>query len=432
MQALLSFEQAPPITAPLRFFLTAPLFGMLAGLLLLVEGPELFASRWSTSALAITHLLTLGFLLQIMLGALIQILPVVAGANLKNPSLLSSLVHFSLSAGALSLAAGFLSGAKAALHAGAGLLTFCIVLFLWAAVAALRGVPSSSPTIRGIKLALLGLFGVASLGVFLVFALQQGTNFSLIALTDLHAGWGLAAWSGVLLIAVAYVVVPMFQLTPGYPARPGWWFPVGILGLLLLWTLAVWFNLEILIRCTKAVLALCGIAFCVLTLRLQAQRRRAKSDATSRYWKLGLLSSILALLMMLTAAIWPELGEKDAWSIGFSILLLTGGFFSFMIGMLYKIVPFLAWLHLQNQGKGQIAAPTMNKLLSDAAMQGQFHAHRWGIAFLLLATIFPEWGARVAGLGMILSMLWLGFNLLSVVRRYRAFARDISVRLLQP
>ena len=39
MQALLSFEQSPPISAPLRFFLTAPLFGMLAGALLLWGGP---------------------------------------------------------------------------------------------------------------------------------------------------------------------------------------------------------------------------------------------------------------------------------------------------------------------------------------------------------------------------------------------------------
>jgi hypothetical protein len=35
MQALLSFDQAPPILAPFRFFLTAPVFAMLAGLLLL-------------------------------------------------------------------------------------------------------------------------------------------------------------------------------------------------------------------------------------------------------------------------------------------------------------------------------------------------------------------------------------------------------------
>src|SRR5574343_70151 len=85
MQALLSFENAPPFAAPLRFFLTAPLFAVLAGLLVAWEGPGLFASRWMPGALAATHLVTVGFMLQVMLGAMIQILPVVAGANLRRP-----------------------------------------------------------------------------------------------------------------------------------------------------------------------------------------------------------------------------------------------------------------------------------------------------------------------------------------------------------
>ena len=36
--------------------------------------------------------------------------------------------------------------------------------------------------------------------------------------------WWLGGWAGVLLAAMAYVVVPMFQLTPGYPALASWLF----------------------------------------------------------------------------------------------------------------------------------------------------------------------------------------------------------------
>ena len=50
MQALLSFEQAPPFAAPFRFFLTAPLFPLLAGVLLLVGGGETLVSRWAPGA----------------------------------------------------------------------------------------------------------------------------------------------------------------------------------------------------------------------------------------------------------------------------------------------------------------------------------------------------------------------------------------------
>ena len=71
----LSYDDTPPFSAPLRFFLTAPLFGVVAGLTLLFGG-EILVSRWTPGALAITHLFAAGFMLQVMLGALLQVMPV--------------------------------------------------------------------------------------------------------------------------------------------------------------------------------------------------------------------------------------------------------------------------------------------------------------------------------------------------------------------
>ena len=168
MQALLSFENAPPFAAPLRFFLTAPAFGVLGGLLLAWVGADIMASRWMPATLALKHLITDGFMLQIMLGALIQILPVVAGANLPRPLLLARVVNIGLSLGALLLAGGFLDSQPRLLGAGAGVLGLTASIFLLAAAQALRGVPATSPTIRGLKLAMIGLGGVVGLGLLLV------------------------------------------------------------------------------------------------------------------------------------------------------------------------------------------------------------------------------------------------------------------------
>ncbi len=109
MQPGLSFEQAPPISVPFRFFLTAPMFGMAAGLLLLWLGPAALISRWTSVALALTHLLAVGFMLQAMCGALLQMLPVAAGANIWQPRRVTQLTHAGLTIGTLLLVAGFLS-----------------------------------------------------------------------------------------------------------------------------------------------------------------------------------------------------------------------------------------------------------------------------------------------------------------------------------
>lgn len=429
MQALMSFENAPPFAAPLRFFLTAPLFLVLAGLLVAGVGPDIFASRWLPATLAAVHLVTIGFMLQVMLGALIQILPVVAGANLAKPLRVASVLHPGLTAGALLLAAGFVLSWPALLSLAATLLGLSILHFLLATAGALHGVPSTSPTIRGLKLGLVGLAGTIGLGMLLAFAMAQGWPLPLPALADLHAGWGLGGWGGVLLAALAYVVVPMFQLTPGYPARPSWWVPRLVVVALLLWSAAEAAEWPVMVRCCQVVLALGGIAFAGLTVRLQAQRRRARPDANYRYWQLGLSASIVALLMLAVAAIAPAASELPGWTLAFGILLIVGGFLSFIIGMLYKIVPFLAWLHLQNCGQAKVPAPTMNKILGDRAMQRQLWAHGAALGLLLAAVLWPEWLARPAGLALAIAGGWLAWNLFGATRRYRQHRDAILEKL---
>ncbi len=390
--------------------------------MLLVLGPDMFASRWMPGLLAATHLITVGFMLQVMLGALIQILPVVAGANLRAPLRVARWLHVGLSAGTLLLAAGFLLGQPGLLSAAALTLGLSIAAFLGATGRALSGVPSTSPTIRGLKFALFGLAGAVGLGVVLALGLARGWALPLPLLTDLHAGWALGGWAGILLAAMAYVVVPMFQLTPGYPARASWWFPRVMFGLVLGWTLAVLIESPLALRLMQGLAALAGIAFAALTLRLQMQRRRARSDATHRYWQLGLGCAVFALFLPLTAAVWPTLAEMPAWSLTFGILLLVGGFMSFIVGMLYKIVPFLAWLHLQNCGGGP--ASNMNRLLPEIDMQRQMKAHALALGMLLAAVAWPEWLARPAGAGLALASGWLFYNLLGAVARYRRILKE--------
>jgi MFS family permease len=310
------------------------------------------------------------------------------------------------------------------------LLAFTVLFFLIAALRALIGVPSSSPTIRGIKLALLALAVVVSLGFVMALALAQGWALPLPPLADLHAGWGLAGWAGILLTSIAYVVVPMFQLTPGYPARPSWWYPLAILALLLLWSGAVLVDLPSLVRISQALAALVGLAFAVLTLRLQGKRRRARADVTYRYWQLGLLSSIFALFMLLTAAIWPAASDLQGWTILFGILLIAGGFLSFIIGMLYRILPFLSWLHLQNLGQAKVPAPSMNKILPSLDMERQMKAYALTLPLLLAAALWPNWLSRLAGLAFAMACAWLWFNLLAAVRRYGVHKAEIAAKLV--
>ncbi|WP_371325174.1 hypothetical protein VX159_06570 [Dechloromonas sp. ZY10] len=426
MQALLSFENAPPFAAPLRFFITAPLLAALAGLILVWQGGDLLSSRWHPGLLAATHLLTVGFMLMVMLGALIQILPVVAGANLRQPLQLARGLHPLLLLGALMLAAGLLFGRPGWLQLAAALLLSAGGWFIHSAVQALWRVPLTSPTIAGLKLALPALALSLLLGGGLALTLAGGWAWPVSGVTDLHAGWALGAWATVLLAAVAYVVVPMFQLTPGYPARAGWLFPWAMCGVVLFWSLAEIFRFAAAGLLARQLAAGLGLAFAVQTLYLQGQRRRARPDAIYRFWQGGLLCAVFALLLLLTVNALPEAFAWAGWPVLIGVLLLPGAFVAFISGMLYKIVPFLAWMHLQNAGQGKVSAPSMGKLLPERDALLQSRLYFTAMLLLLLAVFFPDWLARPAGLSFAAAMLWLARNLWLALRRYRAHQRLLS------
>ena len=152
----LAYEDTPPLSAPLRFFLTAPVFGLIAGLVLIFDG-ELLGSRWTPGALAVVHLIAAGFMLQVMLGALLQILPVVAGAAFPAPLRVAGVTHVLLGLGAASLAFGLGDGAPLAIVSGGVLLASGLCVFLAASLVGLaRAAPAqgASRTPRDLRLAL--------------------------------------------------------------------------------------------------------------------------------------------------------------------------------------------------------------------------------------------------------------------------------------
>lgn len=415
MQALLSYDQSPPIAAPFRFFLSAPVFGVLAGLLLVWSGPSAFLSRWTPEALALTHLVTAGFMLQVMFGALIQVLPVVAGANLVHPLLIARIVHSAITLGAGLLAAAFLTFRPWMFIVSSLFFVAGGSLFIGAAAWAMRGVSSGGPTVGGLKYSIFGLAVTVAIGVAMAFGMAGWFDLPLLQLADIHLGWGFVVWGIGLLAAVAYVVVPMFQITPAYPFWLANRFAPFTLAVIGAWSVAAFVGLDTVYFI--AALAMVGSValFAGITLALQRRSKRPRFDTNQHCWR-GAMGCILAAAMVwLSAMVIPVVGERVGWPILCGVLLMFGGFVSVITGMLYKIVPFLVWLHLQNLG-GVRMAPNMKKIIDEKSMHYQMLSHFVAVILLSAAVFLPAELAVPAGIMVIVSQAWLGWNLWSGVR----------------
>ncbi|MBK6555487.1 MAG: hypothetical protein IPJ52_15220 [Rhodocyclaceae bacterium] len=431
MHPNLSFEQAPPVSVPYRFFLTAPLFGVAAGLLLVWLGESAVASRWSGGALALTHLLAVGFMLQAMTGAVMQFVPVAAGGNVWRPGLVANLIHPALAIGAGMLVAAFLVH-ESVLFRLAGAILLTTVGFLVVVVgAALLRTPARGATILSMRIAVFGLAVTALLGATLAEGLAGDASWPLVELANVHAGWGLGGWALMLLAGVSYYVVPMFQLTPAYPAVLSRWLAPILLVTLLLWSVQlggqspawqqwVW----------RAGLAV-GAGFAGVTLWLQQRRRRRVSDPTLLFFRGAMVCMIGLLLSAVVMTLVPSVAEHPRLPYWLGVLALPGVFVSAINGMLYKIVPFLNWLHLQRlMGIGMLP-PNMKEMIAERAMVAQMRVHFAAVIFLLAGAIMPEI-ARVAGLVFAISCAMLGRNLIQAARFFRNFRDRIRAAAPNP
>lgn len=417
----LSLDQAPPIGVPFRFFLSAPLFGAAAAALLLWHGPGLLDSRWQPAALAATHLITLGFLGLVMMGALMQMLPVVAGAPVARPVGVARAVHGLLLAGILALAGGLLWLQPAWMRGAVFLLGGGLVVFLIAAALSLRRAVAN-PSSRAMRFALLALLLASALGLLLASNHGWGWWLQQRELTgNLHLAWGLLGWVGLLVAGVAYQVVPMFQVTPAYP---GWLtrsLVPALFTTLVLWSaLTLWLP-QVAVVAGSVLAALLGL-FALITLRLQSRRKRKVADVTLDFWRYAMA----CLLLALPGWLWVQLSDTSGRFALLPVLLFALGFaVSVVNGMLYKIVPFLVWFHLQSRTSNILAVPNMKEIIPLQRMRVQLWLHMAAVAMLALSCLWPPLLYPAAVL-LALSMLWLEAALLAAFLRYRRLEKELS------
>jgi hypothetical protein len=438
--AQLTLEQTPPLSVPLRFFLTAPLFGILAALLLLASGPTIFSSRWSLEFITLTHLLTLGFISMVMFGALLQLLPVLVGSPVSYPRLVSTLLHLLLTSGSLSLTSGFMTTQIVLIQIALILLGLSFSGFISIVGYSLVKAKSNTAIVTAMRLALLALTITVVLGLILGIGFGYGYNLPfLVELTNLHLSWGLLGWVGLLIIGVAYQVVPMFQITPPYPTKIKRWLVPLIFLTLLAWSGLYWLFNHDVAWLLLVLMDLVGIElsfFALVTLQLQSRRLRKIPDVTLDYWRIGMMGLLLSCIFGLAGMLWLDLSNTLLYPIQLGTLFIAGFVLPIIQGMLYKIVPFLIWLHWQNQQLNiltplrLIKIPHMKQIISDRWARYQLWVYLLSLILLITVTLYPSRLIYGVGIGLMLSFALLAYNLYRAVWLYWSIRRQLILQAM--
>ncbi|MBX3748199.1 MAG: hypothetical protein KF833_23055 [Verrucomicrobiae bacterium] len=383
-------NHAPDVRLPLRFML-AGLMSLAAALGILVAQPHLLtAYHYHHHVVAITHLLVLGFLLSVVFGATYQLVPVALETRLHSERLARWHFPIHLVSVASMVWMFWVWNMKEVGHFGSGL-ALGAGFFVWNIARTLRRVSRWDPVAFGIASMLVWLTATVAAGLAvaaakstyelvdrpglhpLLAAPLQGlraiadavARFDALGVMHAHAHLGVLGIFILLTIAIAYRLVPMFLISEVQrPARA--WASLILLNLGLV-TIAFALPLQPAWKPLAALLTVAGLACYGIELAaiVHARRRRTLDWGLRAFLTAqALLVPVAALGLLLSRpglALTEFIGRLENL---YGFLALFGVVAFAILGMLYKILPFLVWFATYSREVGRSRTPTLQEMIS--------------------------------------------------------------------
>jgi len=405
-----------PASIPFRFFAAAAAFHVAMWVLLLAAGEHLPSFRGGPGPmLAALHLLTLGVLTTTAIGASVQLLPVATRRALVAVWPIK-LVFWLVVPGTAAMALGMFTAQMAVLIPSAVVTALGLLLFAALLADNLRRA-GSLPVVAAYGWgALASLLLLAALGLALAFDYEVGllTDHPAVALA--HMILGGFGFMGFLALGFSHVLVPMFALAAAPPRAPSLaGFGLALAGLVLGAIGALADSLLVLTAAVSIGLGAAGVHLWLMrgVLAHGMRKRLGLSFVLIRAaWAMLPLTLLVGL-----AALYGIAGTNG--STLFGLLLVGGWLLTFLLGVLQRILPFLASMHAPRAaGAGP---PLLSELAASRPLLVHAACHGAALLALVMAVVADAaWLARIgAGVGLVGALAFAWFTA-DIVRRIAA------------
>jgi hypothetical protein len=403
--ALAVAPNAPSVFVPM-IFLVVGMLALFTAVALLLQHPSVLTTyHYNQHVVALTHLLVLGWVGSVVMGAVYQLVPVALETKLHSERLAVAQFLFHV-VGFVGMVWMFwnwnlknVSHFGSAFAFGAALFIYNIVRTLaraprwsviataiasslfWLALTLLVGLSIAagkcaydyeSPLTRsGLLMPLLR--GLQAVGAFVA-------RFDQMSAMHAHAHLGVLGCFVMLIVGVSYRLVPMFTISEIQNKRRAawsvWLLNAGLAGAFLCILLRSAF------KPAFALVIAAGLVLYGLEMRaiLRARKRQVLDGALRQFLTaLGLLLPLALLGALLT---WPRLpltaltGQLENL---YGFLAIFGVVSLAIIAMLYKVVPFLVWFGRYSTMVGRHKVPALADLYSAAWQRAGFWLYLAGL-----------------------------------------------------
>lgn len=382
----------PSLWVPLRYFVAAQVAFVTALLWAPWQVENLLDFYYQGNVLALTHLLTLGWITMTIMGASFQLVPVALETTLWSERLACQQFWIMLTGVAL-MVSHFWIGHHEGTALGAGLVLVAVILFLINMGCTLWQLPRWDIVGQHVVAALIYLASAAIMGNLM--ALDKIFDFlggQVLRTIHAHAHLAGIGWVTMMAFGASYKLIPMFGLSELRDERPAYWqfwlLQVGLVGLYV--TILSQSPLVPLF----ALLIAAAVGLFLSTIReILRTRRRPRLDWGLRHS----LSAMITLIVLTILGLWLSTGwisnEEFAsrLAFGYGVLALLGWISVMIIGMMYKIIPFLVWHHRYSDLIGLRPVPAATQLLGESTPRIEFWLLYAGIVLTVVGVIASSW-----------------------------------------
>jgi cbb3-type cytochrome oxidase subunit 1 len=336
----------PTVWLPLRYLIAGQASLFLAVLLALIHAEDLLDFYYQGRVLAITHLVTLGWITTTIMGASFFVAPLILSVPLYSERL-GRWQFPPLVVGMAIMVGHFWTGHYRGVVPGALLVLLATILFVVNLTLTLHRMSRKDVSTRYLVASLAYLGATVILGNLM--ALDKVLDFlggQVLATIQGHAHLAALGWVSMMILGVGHKMIPL--LTASTPEeerrsrRRFWILNAGVIGLFAaLVTRSRWaspLGLVVVLGFTSAL------------YRLSRPWREGKPFPTD--WSLrhvlaafGFLVLAMLLGIGLAAGLFGEETVAARAAVTYGFLGLIGWISLMIIGMSYRVIPLLVWLH---------------------------------------------------------------------------------------
>jgi hypothetical protein len=397
-------ERSPEFSLPLRYFGLGVAAYLVAMLGLVFAGPALTGSPWNPQVLGLTHVMTLGAIVGMIMGASYQMVPVVLLAPIWSQAL-GKLSFWVFLPGVVAMVAGFWLSLPAWLGIGATLAGVAIAAFLVNLMLSLIKGAHWNMVGAFLVTSLLCLGAAVTLGMIRAFGyMDPAAAWRIPNALTVHAHLAAFGCASLMIFGVSYRLIPMFAVSNEIDRR-GWAvLALGVAGITGI-TLGSLLEGGGMVRGGALLAAASALLWAWDAAAMFRGRVRKKLDAglTTVYSAIGWLVLAVGMGVALAWAWIPPGISPDRWAIAYALTGLVGFIGFTIIGQFHKIMPFLAWYHRYSSLVGKTKVPLIKDIYDEKLSWFGFWAGQIGLA-LGVASILAGLGSGVRVAGVLLAL----------------------------